>query len=203
MNKKNNESINLERIRVLYHNACGYKRIFFEILKNYFNFKSEEFQTSAAVVNGMFSIELFLKFLYAYKNIDSTSKETNFIKGHQIWCLYNELDGKTKDEIRKQIGNKSYYFMEKFKGGGKGSYNVIDWRYLVGNKEEQHQNKEQYKIDFNCMIKIVYVLYEMSSKICRKPDKSEINLPEFLSPELTEESNNIINDRIYEKEGIE
>lgn len=199
-NKKTKRTykVSIERIRILYHNACGYKRIFYEILKNYHNFASEELQVSAAVVNGMLSIELYIKFLYANKH--ANQNYAVFIEGHQAWNLYKELDRKTKGEIRKQIDDKSYRFMRRMDGTsnkGKGFYgDIIEWRYLT-------KDMKLYKTNFNCMVKIVHALYEISSKICRKPDKNKISLPSFLSIELTEESKDIINNRIYQKEELE
>lgn len=195
MANQKQDTVNLDRIGVLYHNACGYKRVFYEILKNINKFNPEEMSFPTAVVNGMLSIELFIKFIHANSHKNHIKNNAEFYIGHNIWDLYTKLDKKIKGEIRKKIGVKAYSFMRKIKTSlntGKGLFgDVIEWRYLT-------KNINQYKTDFNSMTKIVDALYEIASKIRCKPDENKINLPLFMSIELTEESKNIINDKKYQ-----
>ena len=191
-------TINIKRLRILYHNACGYKKTFFEILKHIDEFSTDELFMSTAVVNGMFAIELFIKFLYANKHIKQDFAE--FFEGHQLWDLYKSLDRKTKGKIRSRINSKIYYFMRRIikdNKSGRGIYgNVVEWRYL-------NDNIKKYKINFDYMVKIIYVLYDMSNAICRKIENNDIKLPTFSSPILSQKSLDIINDKIYYDEYID
>ncbi len=191
------QKINVKRLRILYHNACGYKKTFFGILKNVDKFTTDELFVSTAVVNGMLAIELFIKFLYASKHINQYFAE--FFEGHQLWDLYKKLDRKTKGAIRNQINSKIYYFMQRIiknNKSGKGIYgDVIQWRYL-------NDDIKKYKINFDYMVKIIYVLYDLSNTKCRQESINNVKLPVFSSAALSQESIDIINDRIYCDEDI-
>lgn len=82
---------------------------------------ADKFYGDQFATNGIFAIELYLKALYCYENLE-------FIKGHYLDELYSKLSEKLQNELKNEKADIKEYFEEYSKGFEK-------WRYSFESKE--------------------------------------------------------------------
>ena len=193
INKKM-EKIEIQRTPILFHNACGFRKSFLLTINSLRENQnsSDEILFPSSVINAMFSLELYIKFLQVYESYKNAG---NFDKGHYIYDLFLKLSPETQNEIKKELDDKLFNFMSKFSKNNRNNNSndlytdIIQWRYL-------DQNTLNYKTDLDNLILLVDYFYNYTK---RKNDAFNIQfpgikLPEFESPLLSEKSKEILKD---------
>lgn len=158
------EEIKYDNLPIMFHNACAFKETTYRLINKINEFSTDCSMIPIIIVNGLFSAELYLKFLFACKNvvIDKNIKKSIFLKGHKIYCLYTNLPKKVKTSIIKLLEkqnckrNEINNFISFLKR--KSIYSdAINWRYL-------NDNKTTYRFNLKMLIKLLEALYCLSQK---------------------------------------
>lgn len=99
----------------IYNEAKDFKYVAFNIIKTGENRFADKILGTQFAVNGLFSMELYLKSIYCLEN-------SGFIHGHELDKLYEKLSDKTKAYLTIQKDNIGEYFKKYSKG-------FEEWRY--------------------------------------------------------------------------
>ena len=193
-NKENFVQLNGNRIVRLRSVIKGFRTAFYQI-KDYLGDNSNVSQDADVItttaVNGCFTIELLLKYLYALQQYNKEKDTSRHPFGHDLAKLYSDLckiDKKTCDESENKFKTSHYsynkslsWFLKKISKGYK------DWRYSY--------SKGKLVFSLNTMSDVINILFNVSESeyiiLCDdfcKPDKKSNEMKEqFVSYEKLED----------------
>lgn len=104
------------------------------------------------VTNGNFAIELYLKFIKGYEQIEKSFKQTFSIrKTHNLYKLFCSLNGKTRNKLIEALQKNNVQqndFITYLKNNGE---DFVAWRYPLRNSATA---------DLNILSQMIDVLYE-------------------------------------------
>lgn len=152
-------------ITKLQYQAFGFNHAFYVIVNSFFNKENSEKWNnmgdgmSPIGTNGVFAIELYLKFLMVVKSYDKTSFSGNHIKGHDLDLLLAELDRRDKNLVnilRDEFRNSKYcknQSLDDFLSSIKKQFE--EWRYSY--------DKGQLNINLNTLSDLLNILETVST----------------------------------------
>lgn len=193
-NKEDFVSLNSNQIIRLRSVIIGFRTAFYQIndyLGDNSNVSQDADVITTTAVNGCFTIELLLKYLYALQQYNKAKDTSRHPFGHDLAKLYSDLckiDKKTCDELENRFKTLHYsynqslsVFLKKISKG------YEKWRYSY--------TKSKLCLSLNTVSDVINILFNASESeyknLCddfRKPNKKSNEMKEqFVSYEKLED----------------
>lgn len=161
------EHLDEDRFYILYEGACAYRKIFYLSFNELLTLDSESLPILPATVNGILSIELFLKYLTVCESRDPATQEGVFTHSHNLFQLFQDLPTHRKEKIGKRLGEKALTIEDVVDYLKKHPNDFVEFRYAT--------QEEEYYPDWSIMVVLAEVLYEEASTIANQFVTNENN----------------------------